>query len=89
MMGLTRAEADCEAFIRAFRAREGVMPSRREIAAGLNYRSTSMAARLVAGLVEKGRLYRVPRRARALALADVVHCPKCLHAFDPSAGRAQ
>jgi SOS-response transcriptional repressor LexA len=89
MIGLTRAEADCLAFIRAFNAREGVMPSRREIAASLNYRSTAAAARLVDALVGKGRLHRAPKRARALALADTVYCPKCNHGFDPSAGRAQ
>lgn len=89
MMGLTRAEAACLEFIQAFYAREGVMPSRREMAAGLEFKSTSGAARLVEGLINRGRLRRLSKRARALALVTTVHCPNCNHSFEPVAGRAQ
>jgi SOS-response transcriptional repressor LexA len=89
MIGLTRAEANCLEFIQWFHAREGIMPSRREIAAGLDFRSTAGAARLVDALVEKGRLRRLSSRARALGFVTHIHCPNCNHSFDPSAGRAQ
>lgn len=89
MIGLTRMEAVCLEFIQAHHAREGIMPSQREIAAGLGFKSGSRANSLIAALVERGRLRRLPKRARALALVSTVHCPNCNHGFDPAAGGSQ
>jgi repressor LexA len=80
---LTRKEADCLAFIEAFFTREGVTPTMREIIAGLGLKSTSGANRLVNALVERGRIRRLPNRARGLALVRTIHCPNCHHEFEP------
>lgn len=83
MIGLTRMEGRCLAFIEAYDAEHGLMPSQREITDGLNLKSTSRANTLITALVERGRLKRVPRRPRALAIVRKVHCPKCNHGFEP------
>lgn len=67
--GLTRKQADALFFIRWFAGRnEGASPSYREIADHLDLKSISGVHRLITALEERGRIRRLPQRARAIEI---------------------
>lgn len=68
MMGLTRRQADCLAYIRSRLEDDPVAPSLDEVAAHLGIVKSSVH-RMVTALVERGHLVRLPNRNRGLALA--------------------
>lgn len=68
MMGLTRRQAECLAYVRSRLEESEVAPSLDEIAAYLGCVKSSVH-RMVEALVERGHLVRLPNRPRGLALA--------------------
>ncbi|MEN5083703.1 hypothetical protein ABE438_14565 [Bosea sp. TWI1241] len=69
MMGLTSRQAECLAFVRARIADRGTPPSYDEIRAALRLSSKAGVFRLVAALVDRGHLIKIPGAPRSLALA--------------------
>lgn len=65
MMGLTPQQNQCLGFIADYSGERGVPPSYQEIADYLGLRSKSGVNRLMCGLEERGRIRRVPSKARA------------------------
>jgi len=63
---MTPAQAEALRFVAYFIAENGYGPSYAEIAAGLGLASNGGVRRLVTGLVERGRMRRLPGRARAI-----------------------
>jgi SOS-response transcriptional repressor LexA len=70
MMGLTHKQAEGLSLIRTFFAERGVAPSLEELRVGLGLSSKSGAHRILEGLVERGRIRRLPQRARGIELVD-------------------
>lgn len=66
MISLTAAQQEALDYIESKIADTGVAPSCKEIAKHVGLRAKSGAARLVNGLIARGRLERVPGMARAL-----------------------
>ena len=77
MLPLTSRQADCLSFVRGFERRHGYTPSFREIAAGMGFKSTSNASRLLTLLEERGVLKRTPHRRRAIQIIEPCICPHC------------
>jgi repressor LexA len=70
-MSLTHAQAELLAFIERFqRENNGVSPSFQEMMEGMGLHSKSNIHRLITALVERGRIARRPRRARAIEILD-------------------
>lgn len=68
---ITRRQAALLAFVRDYGAtHDGASPSYREIATALGLQSKSRVSALVARLVERGYLHRIPRQARSLEVID-------------------
>lgn len=67
--GLTTRQADVLAFIRR-RLGEGISPSYQEIQDALGLKSKSGVARLVRGLVDRGRIRQLPYRGRSIELVE-------------------
>jgi len=66
-MSMTHMQAQDLDYIKRFTdANDGIAPSFQEITDELGLKSKSGAYRLVEALVERGRLARIPNRARAL-----------------------
>lgn len=65
MMGLTQQQHQCLGFIAQYSGDRGVPPSYQEIADHLGLKSKSGVTRLMCGLEERGRIRRVPTKARA------------------------
>lgn len=70
MIGLTKRQQECIAFIRSFRDQHGVMPSYEEIAAGIGIKSRSRIKQVLDDLVERGAVRRLNHRARAIELIE-------------------
>lgn len=71
MIGLTGKQAQLLTFIRDYHAlHNGVSPSFDEMCEGVNLASKSGVSRLIERLEEKGRIVRLPNRARAIAIVE-------------------
>lgn len=68
--GLTVAQADALAFIKAYIAEHGVSPSIEEMRVALGYASNSYIHRLVVSLEQRGYVTRRARLARSLSLVS-------------------
>lgn len=69
-MGLTEMQYKCLDIIETYIADTGRPPSFDEMTEGLGLKSKSGVHRIVAGLEERGRIRRLPNRARAI---EVLH----------------
>lgn len=67
---LTRRQLDLYNFIKAYKAREGIAPSLREMEDHLQLRSLSGVCRLLKSLEERGAISRMEGRARAIRILD-------------------
>lgn len=70
MMGLTTKQAQCLAIIKGAIAATGRAPTFQEIVEGLGGRSRGNAQRLLLALEERGRIKRIPGRARAIEVIE-------------------
>jgi SOS-response transcriptional repressor LexA len=68
MIGMTRRQSDCLAFIKAFIVERSIPPTFEEIADGLQLKSKSSVERLVGGLEGRNLIRRIPGRARAIEI---------------------
>ena len=68
MSGITPAQHRALTFIRQYVAANGYSPTFREIAGGVGLKSSSEVHRLVHGLVERGSVKLLSRRARSIEL---------------------
>lgn len=66
----TRRQKDCYDYIVACLQDTGVPPSFDEMKDALGLRSKSGVHRIITALVERGKIVRLPNRARSIALAD-------------------
>ena len=62
---LTARQKQCHDYIRGYRAENGVSPSYDEIRVALGFASKHPVHKLILALEERGRLRRIPHRARA------------------------
>ena len=69
-VGLTTRQAQCLSIIETRIKQTGLCPSFDEIAGGLGIRSKSNVNRLLNGLEERGKIRRLPGRARSIALIE-------------------
>src|ERR1700688_1375451 len=70
-VGITKRQAESVDFIREYAAaNNGVPPSYDEIRTKMGTKSKSDVARLIDGLEERGRITRIPRRARTIRITD-------------------
>ena len=76
MMGTTERQRACLAAIRAYRKREGRMPTLDELGAALGLSSRAAVSRLLLRLEQRGYLKRIPGARRAIALRKT-KCPRC------------
>lgn len=67
-VGITRKQAIVLDFIAKYCEERGYSPSYQEIGESVGIASKSGVKRLIDGLVERGRLEMLPRRARSLAV---------------------
>ena len=71
MIGLTEAQARCLDFIkRTMAENKGMAPSYEEIKTELGLASKSNVHRMIEALEEKGRIRRIPNRARAVEVIE-------------------
>ena len=75
--GLTAAQRACLDAIETYLACKGIMPSVEDLRAALGFSSKAGVLRLLCQLEERGRIVRVPLRARAIRLLDDHECPRC------------
>ena len=68
-LGVTRRQNAVLEFVTKYCAEHGYSPSYQEIAEAVGIASKSGVKRLVDGLVERGRLEMMPRRARSMVVA--------------------
>lgn len=66
MIGLTSAQAECLSILEKAAASKGPCPSFEELKQALGIHSKSGVARIIVALEEKGRIRRLPNRARAI-----------------------
>jgi repressor LexA len=82
---ITQQQRKALLFIEAQMARTGgIAPSLREIATHLRYHGYSQAARLLAGLEQRGFIRRLPSKARAIEVLKPVSRFQVFR-FDPEA----
>lgn len=67
---LTRQQKACYDFIAARMAETGVSPSFQEMNDHLGLHSKSGIHRIILALIERGKIVRLPNRARSITLAD-------------------
>ena len=67
---LTAKQKTLITYLQGYYGSHGVMPSYDEMAVALDLRSKSGIHRLIAGLEERGRIRRLPNRARAIELVE-------------------
>lgn len=70
MMSLTRQQSRALDFIRSTLAETGIAPSFREIGAAMGSKSGSQVAQVLAALVERGAIRRLPDRFRAIEVLE-------------------
>ena len=68
-LGVTRRQNAVLEFVAKYCAEHGHSPSYQEIADAVGIASKSGVKRLIDGLVERGRLEMLPRRARSMVVA--------------------
>ncbi len=76
-MGLTQKQRACLDAIEAHLARTRAMPSVEELRLALGFGSKGAVLRLLRQLEERGRIARLPQRARAIRLLQNEACPHC------------
>jgi repressor LexA len=76
-MGLTQKQRACLDAIEAHLARTRAMPSVEDLRRALGFASKAAALRLLRQLEERGRISRLPQRARAIRLLQAEACPYC------------
>ncbi len=76
-MGLTQKQRACLDAIEAHLARTRTMPSVEDLRLALGTGSKAGVLRLLRQLEERGRIARLPHRARAIRLLQVDACPFC------------
>lgn len=76
-MGLTQKQRACLDAIEAHLARTRAMPSVEELRIALGFGSKGAVLRLLRQLEERGRIARLPQRARAIRLLQNEACPYC------------
>jgi repressor LexA len=75
--GLTTSQRACLDAIEAYVQRTRTMPSVENLRVALGFSSKGAVFRLLRQLEERGRIARVPLRARAIRLLDDKGCPRC------------
>jgi len=75
--GLTAPQRACLDAIEHYLARTRTMPSVEDLRRALGFSSKTGILRLLRQLEERGRIARVPLRARAIRLLDDRDCPRC------------
>jgi SOS-response transcriptional repressor LexA len=75
--GLTPKQRACLDAIKAHFAKTRAMPSVENLRSALGSGSKAGVLRLLRQLEERGRIVRLPRRARAITLLDEDTCPHC------------
>jgi len=75
--GLTAPQRACLDAIEAYFSRTRTMPSAEDLRVALGLSSKSGVLRLLRQLEERGRIARVPLRARAIRLLEEPECPRC------------
>ena len=70
MIGATRKQEDLLSFIKSYTADNGISPSFAEMQLAVGLKSKSGVHRLVDALEERGRIRRIPQRARAIEIVD-------------------
>lgn len=68
--GLTRQQSACLSYIQAFQDECGYAPTYDQIAAAVGLASKGGVNRLIVGLEERGRIRRLPNRARSIEIID-------------------
>ena len=81
--GLTAPQRACLDAIEAYLARTRTMPSVEDLRVALGLSSKAGVLRLLRQLEERGRIARVPLRARAIRLLDDPECPRCRERLAP------
>jgi repressor LexA len=76
-MGLTQKQRACLDAVEAHFARTRTMPSVEELRLALGVGSKTGVFRLLRQLEERGRIARLPQRARAIRLLQIEACPYC------------
>ena len=75
--GLTVRQRACLDAIETYFARTRAMPSVENLRLALGFSSKGGVLRLLRQLEERGRIVRVPLRARAIRLLSEHECPRC------------
>ena len=75
--GLTPRQRECLDAIEAHQAQTRTMPSVEELRVTLQSGSKAGVLRLLRQLEERGRIERLPNRARAIRLLHGDRCPQC------------
>jgi repressor LexA len=81
--GLTTQQRACLDAIESYLARTRTMPSVEDLRVALGFSSKAGVLRLLRQLEERGRIARVPLRARAIRLLDDPECPRCRERLAP------
>jgi SOS-response transcriptional repressor LexA len=81
--GLTTQQRACLDAIEAYFARTRTMPSLENLRVALGFASKGAVFRLLRQLEERGRIARVPLRARSIRLLDDKECPRCRERIAP------
>jgi SOS-response transcriptional repressor LexA len=76
-MGLTQKQRACLDAIEAHYTQRRIMPSVEELRLALGFGSKTGVFRLLRQLEERGRIARLPQRARAIRLLKIEACPYC------------
>lgn len=76
-MGLTGKQRACLDAIEAHLGRTRTMPSVEDLRLALGFTSKAGVLRLLRQLEERGRIARLPQRARAIRLLQAGACPYC------------
>ena len=86
-MGLTAMQLNALAFIENYIDGNDIPPTVQEINDGIGLHSKSGVFRLLVALEDRGKIHRMPRRARAIALGPPQphRCPNCNFMLDAEA----
>jgi repressor LexA len=76
-MGLTQKQRACLDAIESHLGKTRTMPSVENLRLALGFGSKAGVLRLLRQLEERGRIARLPHRARAIRLLSVENCPRC------------
>jgi repressor LexA len=76
-MGLSEKQRACLDAINSHEARTGAMPSCEDLRLALGLGSKNGVLRLLRQLEDRGRITRLPQRARAIRVLPGETCPQC------------